>query len=122
MKRNSVSLKFSNSINLCIILSKFSALVVESYKYLSQFFLSESRIGREFSIGPKTMLELGLTAIEDRDYEGAEKCLNKCIHDYSGYLFENIVLLRAYGGLRIMGISIEQQNADEAKRNYEQNL
>ena len=58
-----------------------------------------------------------MTAIEDRDYEGAEKCVNKCIHDYSGYLFENYVHLRAYGALRIMGISIEQQNADEAKHN-----
>ena len=112
MKRNNLSIKFLKSIySNCF----------ENDLNIWFIYLSDSRICREFSISPKTVVELGLIAIEEHDYEEAEKYLNRSIHDYSGYLFENYVHLKAYGALRLMGISIDQQNADESKRNQIQN-
>ena len=60
-------------------------------------------------------MELGLTEMDLGNKESAEQWLNKCINDYSGYLFENYVHLRAYGALRAMGVNCDQNNVDQNK-------
>ena len=78
---------------------------------------SEARIGSDYSIAPKAILEMGLSYLETKDLDSAKKWLNKAIDDYSGYLYENYVHLRAYGGLRASGVSCDKKN--EAKRMFD---
>jgi len=69
----------------------------------------ESRIEQELSIPPQCLLELGLIELEEKNREESKKWLKKSIKEYSGYLTENFVHLRAYAALRELGVSTDKQ-------------
>ena len=45
----------------------------------------------------------------------AEKWLKKSLHDYSNYMNENYVHIRAYAALRELGISSDKHSVDQTQ-------
>ncbi|CAG2120290.1 unnamed protein product, partial [Medioppia subpectinata] len=80
-------------------------------------FEEEGRICREHSIPPQAVLELGLVELELNNAPEAIKWLDKAINDYHNYMNENYVQIRAYAGLREIGVSTDKHNADESTIN-----
>ena len=68
----------------------------------------ESRIEQELSIPPQCLLELGLIELYENNAEEAKKWIKKAIKDYTGYLTENYVHVRAYAVLRELGVSTDK--------------
>ncbi|CAG2101645.1 unnamed protein product, partial [Medioppia subpectinata] len=89
---------------------------IAKQKIVRQLFLKskEGRICREHSIPPQAVLELGLVELELNNAPEANKWLNKAINDYRNYMNENYVQIRAYAGLRKIGVSTDKHNADES--------
>ena len=61
---------------------------------------------------------MGLIEYELKNNDKAIELLNKCINEYSGYLSENIVHVRAFAALRELGVGNEKLGEDETKRMY----
>ncbi|XP_054155073.1 tetratricopeptide repeat protein 39A-like [Oppia nitens] len=87
----------------------------EAKQLIQTIITNESRIIKEKSIAAQAVLELGLNELETGNTEESKKWINKCIDNYSGYLNENYVHLRAYSALREMGVSTDKQKEDEVK-------
>ena len=81
-----------------------------------ELFHSESRLKQETSIAAQAVLELGLTELAEGNTDEAKKWIDKCLKDYNHYLNENYVHLRAYAGLREMGISTDKDKMDATQR------
>ena len=77
--------------------------------------ISDSRIGREFSLPAQSVLELGLIECELNNRQTATKLLNQCLYEYTGYANENYVQIRAYAALRGLGAIKEHEDEDEGK-------
>ncbi|CAG2178370.1 unnamed protein product [Oppiella nova] len=76
---------------------------------------NDGRIGREFSLPAQAALEMGLIEYELKNNDKAIELLNKCINEYSGYLNENYVHIRAFAALRELGVGNEKEGEDETK-------
>ncbi|CAG2109683.1 unnamed protein product, partial [Medioppia subpectinata] len=76
---------------------------------------NDGRIGREFSLPAQAALEMGLIEYEMKNHEKAIELLNKCINEYTGYLNENYVHLRAFAALRELGVGVEKHSEDDNK-------
>ncbi|CAG2163421.1 unnamed protein product [Oppiella nova] len=84
-------------------------------KCIEVIFENDGRIGREYSLPAQAALEMGLIEYELKNHEKAIELLNKCINEYSGYLSENIVHVRAFAALRELGVGNEKLGEDETK-------
>ncbi|XP_054155268.1 uncharacterized protein LOC128953772 [Oppia nitens] len=93
--------------------------LLDEYDHAKQCFEfvvnNESRIGREFSLPPQSMLELGLIEVILNNKDKAIELINKCINDYSGYTNDVYVHIRAFAGLRSLGVTTDKQNENDNK-------
>ncbi|CAG2166307.1 unnamed protein product [Oppiella nova] len=87
------------------------SLTVEKMAVMSA--QKEARFGREYSIPPQSVMELGLVELELNNRAEAEKWLKKSLHDYSNYMNENYVHIRAYAALRELGVSSDKHSVDQ---------
>ncbi|CAG2115051.1 unnamed protein product [Medioppia subpectinata] len=74
---------------------------------------NESRIGGQFSLPAQAVLEMGLIEYEIKNTKKAIDLLNKCINEYTGYLNENYVHIKAFTALRGLGVCNTKQADDE---------
>ncbi|CAG2109684.1 unnamed protein product [Medioppia subpectinata] len=74
---------------------------------------NESRIGGQFSLPAQAVLEMGLIEYEMKNTEKAIDLLNKCINEYTGYLNENYVHIKAFTALRGLGVCHTKQTDNE---------
>ena len=95
--------------------NKFS----HSLNVLTIDLVRESRFEQDFFVPPQCVLELGLIEFYQINGEEAKMWLKKAIKDYSGYLTENFVHLRAYAALRDLGVSTDK---DEDPNKSETNI
>lgn len=61
---------------------------------------SQSNIQHDTYIPPYAALELGYTYAEKKDFENAKLWIEKARNEYSGFLVEAFVHLRAHGAMR----------------------
>ena len=64
------------------------------------FLNSENWIKEESHLIPWTMLELGLTKMNAKSVAEAEHLLKRAKNNYSGYLFEMMILMKIHSALQ----------------------
>lgn len=65
---------------------------------------------------PQSLHELAVIEMYRNNYDEAKELFNRVIKDYSGYLTENFVHLRAYAGLRDLGVNTDKQEINDSER------
>ncbi|CAG2168530.1 unnamed protein product [Oppiella nova] len=68
-----------------------------------------------FSLPAQAYCELGIIEFEMNNTDKAIDLLNKCINDYTGYMNENYVHVKAFATLRRLGLYTEKQGIDDQK-------
>lgn len=76
---------------------------------------SECHINLETSIVPMSTLEIGLIEYELGNHEVAMEWLDHAQKDFSGFMAENFVHLKAYATIRLMGHKTDKQKATKEK-------
>jgi tetratricopeptide (TPR) repeat protein len=74
------------------------------------FFKRESRIDKEYSLLPQSLLELGLIEMNLQNRDKAKAILDKVIKNYTKYTTENLVHIRVYAAFREMGFNTDKDN------------
>ncbi|XP_054155261.1 tetratricopeptide repeat protein 39C-like [Oppia nitens] len=96
------------------VIHKFLGEYDECKKCLTTIIDDTDRFQRETSIPPQAVFEMGLVEMELNNTTEAKQWINKCLHDFSGYVNENFVHIRAYAALRHIGVSSDKQRVDDS--------